>query len=53
MKKYEYEILYLAQDNFPTIKINDMGREGWRVLNISWSNGGNILSVFFEREIIF
>lgn len=51
MKKYEYKTLYLMNDKEPNEKINLYSREGWRVLDISFSDGGNIQTVVMEKEL--
>jgi len=54
MKKYEYKTFSVAHETYTdiTLLLNKYGLEGWRVLDISWSDGGNLLTVILEREIL-
>ena len=51
MKKYEYKTLYVASDKDSEDKINKLGSKGWRVLSVSFSDGGNDQTVIMERVI--
>jgi len=49
MKKYEYRWLGIESS---LEDLNKLAKQGWRVLSTSYSDGGNILSVFLERELM-
>ena len=46
MKKYEYKWV----SNNSIEELNKHAQNGWRVISTSYSAGGNILSIFLERE---
>lgn len=53
--KYEYKVLEARNSNEAEKLMNDMAKEGWRVIGITyWTNFKVILIITFEREkIIF